>query len=206
MTLTPIVSLDFSTNYTVTIGSTSSDISGNGMVSDYTFSFTTLIIIPLHEGWNLISVPLAQFDVSIDAVLQSIAGKWDYIQTYNATESRWKSNVTFRPYFLNDLHDLNHKMGFWINITEAGVNLTVIGYVPADGITLFAGWNLVGYPSCTQRNISDALAGTGYDRPVEGYNGTAPYRISQLSDTYPMKPGEGYWVHVPVDTIWTIEW
>jgi hypothetical protein len=71
---------------------------------------------------------------------------------------------------------------------------------------LFAGWNLVGYPSLTQKTVSDALAGTGYDRPLEGFNATAPYRISQLADTYMMRPGEGYWMHVPVDTVWIVDW
>ena len=46
----------------------------------------------------------------------------------------------------------------------------------------------------------------GYDRPVEGYNVSHPYRISPLSDTYMMKPGEAYWIHVPADTVWVVDW
>jgi hypothetical protein len=65
---------------------------------------------------------------------------------------------------------------------------------------------MVGYPTQTPMDIATALAGTGYDLPVEGFNATAPYRISPLADTYLMQPGEGYWVHVPVDTIWTVDW
>ena len=48
-------------------------------------------------------------------------------------------------------------------------------------------------------------AGTGYDA-VEGFNASHPYRISPLADTYLMQPGEGYWVHVPADTTWVVDW
>ena len=85
--------------------------------------------------------------------------------------------------------------------------LTVNGTRPSStSIPLYAGWNLVGYPSLVEKSISEALVGTGYDKPVEGYNASAPYRISQLADTYLMKPGEGYWIHVPADTAWIVNW
>jgi len=52
--------------------------------------------------------------------------------------------------------------------------------------------------------VSVALTGTGYDR-VEGFQTAVPY-VQQLSDSYVMMPGEGYWVHVPADTLWTVNW
>ena len=109
---------------------------------------------------------------------------------------------------LNDLDEMNHLRAYWINITEPGVTLTVKGdkFGSALSIPLYAGWNFVGYPSLVEKSIADALAGTGYDMPVEGFDGGAPYRINQLLDTYMMKPGEGYWVHVPADTTWVVDW
>ena len=248
----------------------------------------TDVIIQLWHGWNLLSLPLVQSDESIGVALSSIDGKWDYIQAYDPlSPDPWKTNATFKPASLNDLHALNHTVGFWIHIVETtpvevvnethwnafedeppiilehgniinctlylfipgddvfilveGVdyfldyengivdtspiepwdvgwifyafynystplNLTVTGSIPGStNILLHSGWNLVGYPSLVEKSISDALAGTGYDR-VEGFNATAPYRINQLADSYMMKPGEGYWVHVPADSIWTIDW
>jgi hypothetical protein len=98
-------------------------------------------------------------------------------------------------------------MGFWINITESNVNLTVYGNVSTStSILLYAGWNLVGYPSLTEKTISESLVGTGYDKSVEGFNATAPYRITTLADSYMMTPGEGYWIHVPADTVWVVDW
>jgi hypothetical protein len=176
---------------------------------DYTWNFTVLALygIQLHEGWNLISVPLVQVNTSISEVLKDIAGKWDYIQVYNATDQdHWKTNLTYRPEQLNDLTTINHKMGFWINITEPNVNLTVRGNISAYTIIpLYAGWNFVGYPTQTTETVGNALWRTGADR-VEVFDPTDPYRTKEVSSTYIMKPGEGYWVHVTVDSTWTINW
>jgi hypothetical protein len=177
---------------------------------DYTWNFTVLAIyeIPLCEGWNLVSVPLEQVDTSISEVLKDIEGKWDCIQVYNATDpDHWKTNMSYRPDQLNDLTTLNHRMGFWINVTEPNVNLTVRGNISTTTtIPLYAGWNLVGYPTLNSTmTVGNALFGTTADR-VEVFNSTDPYRTKEVTSTYIMKPGEGYWVHVIADSIWTINW
>jgi parallel beta-helix repeat protein len=163
--------------------------------------------ISLQQGWNLISVPLSQANESLNKVLTS-AGKWDVIQTYNSTDSvHWKSNSSFKPDSLNDLKTLNHKIGFWIHITEPNVILTIYGYIPTStSIPLYAGWNLVGYPTLnTTMTVGNALWGTGADR-VEVCDSTDPYRTKEVGPTYVMKPGEGYWVHATYDTTWVVNW
>lgn len=163
--------------------------------------------IMLTEGWNLISLPLIQIHESIDSVLYSIDGKWNCIQVYNSTDQdHWKSNKTFRPDQLNDLGSLDHKIGIWINITGPNVILTVYGYESiSTAIPLHAGWNLVGYPSLSNETIGNALWGTGADR-VEVFDPAEPYLIKEIGPTYIMQPGEGYWVHVPADTVWVVDW
>ncbi len=163
--------------------------------------------IPLLEGWNLISVPLVQLDTGLDVVLASISGQWNYIMSYNSTHpEEWSTNSFSRPDQLDTLNMLDHKMGFWIEIDEPGVELIVEGVdLVSKDIPLYAGWNLVGYPSLTQASIVTALAGTGYDA-VEGFDAVEPYRLTPLAGSYMMKPGEGYWVHVPADTTWTVNW
>ena len=163
--------------------------------------------IPLTPGWNLISLPLIQSDESIGSVLSSIAGKWDCIQVYNATDNsdHWRSNATFKPDQLNDLKTLDHTMGFWINITVA-CTLEVTGVEPSStSIPLYAGWNLVGYPSLSNKTVSHALWGTGADR-VEAFDAGQPYNLIEVGAAYIMQPGEGYWIHVAADTIWTVDW
>jgi parallel beta-helix repeat protein len=164
--------------------------------------------IPLQQGWNLISLPVRQLNWSIDSVLESIAGKWDCIQTYDSLTGTWLSNNRHRPSQLNDLSAMNHLKGYWINITEPGVILMVKGdkFGSPLSIPLCAGWNLVGYPTLnTTTTVANALWGTGADR-VEVCDPTDPYRTKEVSSIYVMKPGQGYWVHVPADTTWLVNW
>lgn len=168
--------------------------------------------IPVKQGWNLISNPLIPANTSVLACLEDLEGDttWDILQYHDSNTSSWKGYSTHKPESLNDLTSIDETMGLWIHVTSAepveGGYLRVNGFEPAStNITLKAGWNLVGYPSITERTIAEALAGTGYDA-VEGYNATAPYRIIALNDADKMKPGEGYWVHVPADTVWVVDW
>ena len=86
-------------------------------------------------------------------------------------------------------------------------NLTVQGVeTNSTSISLYAGWNLVGYPTLDNtKTVTTALLGTGADR-IEVCNPAQPYMLEAIGPTYVMQPGQGYWVHVPADTVWTIDW
>jgi hypothetical protein len=178
---------------------------------DFTWHFTVLatFTVQLHEGWNLISFPLIVQNTSIESVLSSIAGNWDVAEYYSAidTADHWKMYATFWPPSLNDLWNLNNTMGFWLHITVPSATLVIHGIEPTStSIPLYAGWNLVGYPTLnTTTTVANALWGTGADR-VEVCDSTDPYRTKEVGPTYVMKPGEGYWVHVPADTTWLVDW
>jgi len=162
--------------------------------------------IMLQNGWNLISIPLPQTDTSILNVLSTIAGKWDYAQYYDSSTGTWVSFNPSRPAGLNDLTSIDHTMGFWINTTEVCI-LDISGpYPTVDNIALKTGWNLVGYPTLNSTTtVAQAFSGTGADR-IEICDILEPYRVKQVAPTYVMKPGEGYWVHVPADTTWIVDW
>lgn len=161
--------------------------------------------IPLVLGWNLISIPLDLSSHSIDDVTASIAGKWDYILTYEpGVPDPWLSNSTAKPDSLNDLNTMDIKHGFWINVTDTGQSLDLTGFAPySTTISLKAGWNLVGYPSLTPRQVQDALAGTSYTE-VERQNTSMPYNVEPMAASDMMGPGEGYWVKVSTDVDWTV--
>jgi hypothetical protein len=162
--------------------------------------------IPLHEGWNLVSLPFVQLDEYILQALAGISPDYGFVRAYDPTHpDKWLTFYEYRPASLNTLFYLDHTMGCWIYM-DAANTLVVEGFDPGTTqIQLYAGWNLVGYPSLTPVSVGLALGGTGADA-VEGYDGANPYHISPLPGSYMMQPGEGYWVHVPFDTTWTVDW
>jgi parallel beta-helix repeat protein len=159
----------------------------------------------LTGGWNLISLPLIFANTSVENVLSSISGSWDVVRCYSADDKadHWK---TFRTGGLsNDLFTIDAGMAVWVHATE-NCTLAITGEIPeSTGILLRAGWNMVGYPSRTASTVGDALWGTGADR-VEVFDAASPYLISEVPPEFPMVPGKGYWVHVPADVVWTVNW
>ncbi len=174
----------------------------------------TTFDIPMDEGWNFISLPLLPADflyytnTTIDNVLESLNYNWDMIMVYDPMSpgSPWRTFNSDIPDQLNDLWNLTHIQGIWINVTQTGQTLSISGYMSAYiDIDLYAGWNLIGYPAIddTTYSIGDMKLDTGATI-VEGFNASAPYDISVLADAYIMKKGEAYWVYVPADTTWTV--
>lgn len=171
----------------------------------------TYFRIPVVSGWNLISTPLIPSNISLPTALldQDRDTFWDRIQYYNASDAddHWKQYYSGWPTSLNDLTNIDHEKGVWIYVTVLGDGyINVTGTMPAStAISLKAGWNLVGYPTQTIETVGNALWGTGADK-VEICDPTDPYRTKEVGSAYIMRPGEGYWVHVPADTIWVVNW
>jgi hypothetical protein len=157
---------------------------------------------PLPEGQGLISVPLIQFDESIERVLQTV--RFDKAWTYVAFENMWKSYATFKPY-KGDLKTINHRMGVWVNVIEDS-NLTVAGLVPwYSDISLNVGWNLVGYPSFDSNFVVGEMKAAIGAMRAEGFDASAPpYFLRALSDGEILETGYGYWVHLDSSTVWTV--
>jgi len=192
------------------LGDTPYPISGGTMLDRYPLMGDYVeegFNVSLDEGWNLVSVPLAQDDESIADVLGSIDGKWDYLMAYDPLSPEpWESYATFRPGSLNDDIQISHRNGFWLNVTEPNATLSVRGITsPYTQIPLFAGWNLVGYPSLANETVGNSLWGTGADMVMVG-DTSEPGNLRQVDPTYLMKPGEGYWIHIPADTVWIVDW
>jgi hypothetical protein len=159
--------------------------------------------IPINLGWNLISIPL------VDVIVE-MSGVWDYALTFDRTinDGTWLSASIYRPGETNDFINLDHRMAFWFHIIDVGDGfINVTGTPPGPtAIHLYAGWNMVGYPTLNGvTTIADAFASITYDS-AEGYSGTDPYQLQVLASDYVMQPGEGYWIKVPTDTEWVVDW
>ncbi len=156
----------------------------------------------LFEGWNLISLPTIQPDTNLGAVVSSITGSYDAVQWYNTTNTvdHWKHNSTKKPPHLNDLDDIDHTMGFWIHITKpGGVLFKSPGNPPATNqqVPIYLGWNLVGYPSKSNKPRDTALNNINFGPDVNSiwtYNAEIQAWI-EIGASENLTVGSGYWIH-----------
>lgn len=148
----------------------------------------------LLRGENLMSVPLIQSDTGILSALQTVS--FDKAWSYDPIGQEWNSYVKSKP-FIGNLVDVYHTIAFWTSVTEDFDNLTVTGLVPlSTTIQLYAGWNLIAFPSFnTTYTVGDLKMETGATR-VEGYDSLAPYHLRILGDMEVLQAGYGYWVWV----------
>lgn len=159
-------------------------------------------------GWYLVSIPL-NVSGDVPTILASIAGNYSEVQAFNATDADdgWKTYNVTRPSYVNDLENLDCRMGFWLLITgtctlsmkERGSQTTTIH--------LTTGWNLVGFPSNkTNTKVLDVKASVQYCDEVQGFDISKQYRLRQLLDTEVLSNGYGYWLHVTQDCDWVVQW
>jgi hypothetical protein len=164
----------------------------------------------LKQGWNLISIPLVQEEKDLTKVLEMIDGYYDCVEFYNNTDKNdhWKINNTGKP-IGNDITKITEKMGFWIHITRPGETIFLYnGTQPTENqtITLFRGWNLVGYPSLTNYNRTDGLNNLTYGTHIDSiwtYN-SATSRWKELGPSDYFEVGKGYWIHAKTKCEWEV--
>ncbi len=167
--------------------------------------------ISLSYGWNLVSFQYIVGDSNLETVLTSIYGKYDKVQAYDPADSEnpWLHYNSQKPDPLNDLGHLHNAMGFWIHITDInGADLIVEGSTPASStsIQLHAGWNLVGYPSETERSRNNALNNLVYGNEIDAVQcyDDQSNSFSEMKVNSKMIPGNGYWVHATQDCEWIV--
>ncbi len=164
------------------------------------------LTIPLNTGWNLISIPIQLSDTDLNNVLQSIAGKYQSVWTY---ENRWKRHFANAAGNVNDLDRFSVGKGYWINAIEDCLLVIEGKQIVDNSLQLNAGWNLVGYTSLMPRTIESALSSiSNHYASIWSYDGSwkrniigAPLHANTLHN---MNPGMGYWINVTSPCQWNI--
>ena len=169
------------------------EITGVGDETTYT--------IPLDEGWNLISIPLAPVNVSIDSVFKSIEGKYTKAFAY---ESGWKYVEYVDGDKSGNLDKIEAGKGYWLYMLEAA-DLEITGNeILSAEVNLSDGWSLIGWLSDDQTGISEALASIDgdYDK-VFTYDAGSGWNYRARCDDGAwngnlahMEPGKGYWIYM----------
>jgi hypothetical protein len=154
----------------------------------------------LAKGLNLVSVPLIPMDMGIDSVLEGVP--FNEAWFFDSVDKEWSSIVRSRPYGSSSLN-IDHVMGFWVNLTE-DANITLAGIVPTNtAIELIAGWNLIGFPSFNHHITVGYLRSLHSIGTVECFDSTvSPYYLRPMQSSEFLLPGQGYWLQVENDSLW----
>jgi len=177
---------------------------GNWLTQFYNLT-NNKYVITLNTGWNLVSIPLDSNVESLPSLLNSIKDKYDKVLTYNHNKG-WVSYRPDKPDFLNGLQRINETIGFWVHMLEPAA-LEIQGFEAESSILeLSKGWNLIGYPSVYEANVSHVFEEVldelhsifMYDSEWKDYGAG-----TDLLTT--VKPGFGYWVKVNKNTRWIFE-
>ncbi len=150
----------------------------------------------LHEGWNLISIPIQPYNTSLNSILAPINGKYDAVVTFTTD---WLYYIQNGNSWVTTLNIIEPGRGYWINMKEEA-DLTVYGNTITNAtVALHEGWNLVGMPVERSLNI-DQL--TIKDKWIDIYTFTTSWVYKSYShESYfgnldTMDPGRGYWINM----------
>lgn len=168
----------------------------------------TTYSIPLHAGWNLISLPIMPDDSDVLDVMNSVDGNWNSVWSYEA--GTWKRYDLTGPDFLNDLTTTEPGKGYWINM-KSDDTLYISGSEPTvKSIPLISGWNLVGYNSLSSMPTTDAMNSIddnwnsiwSYETGTwKRYDLTGP---DFLNDLTTIGHGKGYWIDMKSPDTWIL--
>jgi hypothetical protein len=203
----------------VTIDAEASDIYGNTATDTVTVTKETIeepydinLAGHLPGTWAFVSFPYA-ISGSITAILNDATHGdggtiWTVAKWYDPQDAadHWKTYRTGGT--ANDLATIDSAMGVWLFITANGedqkLTTGAMGYYPstAVNIQLYAGWNMVGYPSATP-SLASATLPAQADK-ISVWQSGAPYIVDSPLGSVTMSEGNAYWVHATADCTWAI--
>lgn len=175
-----------------------------GVVSSYP--------ITLGANWNLISPPLYPNNTAIATVLAGVSDNISMVLCYDPTYTSGSSPYwrMWWPTLTNpSLTAIEAGKAYWIQMDPALVGvktLTIYGTQqrgapnPEDQITLYPGWNMVGYKSVISRQAINSGTPTGYFNAIVNQYAALYYYASNLVPldltTGTLNPGKGYWIYM----------
>lgn len=180
-------------------------------------TFTSDCNVTAIEGWNLLSIPCQTLGDDLSDVFATINGSYESIHKYDTSDSTdpWKSYREDLPnWTVVDFNSLDHKEGFWIRMNRSGeIHYTGIIVLP-NIVQLKQGWNLIGYPTNYTKTSSNAFAtissSLGSVHTYNASDGVDPWKVyspnlpNAAIDLNFTNPGQGYWINVTNDVVWTI--
>jgi hypothetical protein len=164
------------------------------------------------DSWAFTSFPVGVSghieDVLDDNAWGDGMTDWDVARAWDNQEKRWLSYRKGSAF--NTFTSVDNHMGVWLHLTSNGgdrmLTLGDAGFYPGEStaIDLYAGWNMVGYPSGTVRTASETLPAQA--TIVSAWQASSPYIQDYFDKSLvQMTEGDGYWVHVTSDCTWVVQ-
>jgi hypothetical protein len=171
-------------------------------------------VLQLYAGLNMVSLPVQPDNDSIEALLAPMSDSLIRVWAYDASdlEDPW---MLYEPGGANNRLDVV-RLGeaYWFEMAaDATITLRGIEH-PSAVIPLYNGWNFVGYPSLTERDLLSVFGDTmgvvqliwHYDAEdkADPWKRYSPGMPPSANDLTRLKPGTGYWVMTAADAELTI--
>ncbi|MFO7618483.1 MAG: hypothetical protein R6W91_02325 [Thermoplasmata archaeon] len=164
------------------------------------------------SGWAFVSFPIEVSGSILTLLDDSVNGDgmtdWDVAKCWDGSAQAWRTYRKLSP--VNTFTDIDNTMGVWVHITaNNGDQLLTVGMngvapTAAVDIILYAGWNMIGFPSETAQFAADIMP---FEADIVGvYNALEPDMVEDFTDMWSviMSPGNAYWVHVTANCLLTV--
>lgn len=152
----------------------------------------------LKTGWNLVSLyclPYTDFDDGFASILDT----YDAIFAYDSSSKEWVAyNPDLPSWVVQSKPYADKKQAYWIKQKQDDT-WYYNGTNPNNVIiSLYSGWNLIGYPNNEEELINTTLSGIGYSIiwTYDNANNKMLYYKNSTNNTFTMmQPGQGYWIN-----------
>jgi len=175
------------------------DVWENAAVSGLGARYTKVVV----AGMNLLTVPVRGSDPSLALILQTVWPAVASIRTYDGEDpgDPWKSFSAAKGG--GDLVALPFGTAYWVDSSTPG-QYTIAGLIEdSPSFALHTAWNLVSYASVMQEDMAASTVGLAVRR-VETFDASSdPYRLRAVPPEEVLVWGEGYWVYVDADGLWS---
>lgn len=173
-------------------------------------------MLPLKEGWNLVSFPLNYGLITAASLNETFDGALDSIFAYYRNDSfeGWQYYIEEFPQQFNSLNAFDPSYGFWLNM-KGDVNLTLRApkiYQATQKV--YQGWNLLSYPWLESGYLEDVF-GSELDYIVamyvydawspDGWQSWISFRPPELDDFNATAAGYGAWIEMSEDRDWEFD-
>ncbi len=162
------------------------------------------------EGWNLVSFPCINNDITIDELILNHSFDYTTFRSYDAFDASdpWKSyNPDLPNWTVQDITSLSRREGYWVKVdSDQQVEFNGTLGTPTI-ISLASGWNMFGYPSTTIRasnnTFNQVVPNFHYVYLYNASDPTDKWKLYKLNSSFPgivtlnyTVPNYGYWIYM----------